>query len=107
MDLQKIQDEQREWQERNFPGSTSTDVLLGVVEEVGELTHSHLKGKQGIRHAPKEIAAMKKDAVGDVVVYLMAYCNLEGLSLQECIEEVWAQVRRRDWKADSKAGCKE
>lgn len=98
--LRLIQRAHARWQEKHFPDTTSTDVLLGVGEEVGELMHAHLKSRQGIRYTPAEIRAMKVDAVADVVIYLMAYCTLEGIDLSDAIEETWAKVESRDWSAD-------
>ncbi len=37
------------WIEHNFPGPDMPNSLLGVIEELGELTHAHLKSKQNIR----------------------------------------------------------
>lgn len=71
--------------------------LLGVVEEVGELCHAHLKNEQGIRGTPEEWEAKKKDAIGDVLIYLLDYCSREGLDVEECLETAWAEVSQRDW----------
>ena len=71
---------------------------MGVGEEYGELLHAELKGQQGIRHTPEEIAAMKRDAMGDIVVFLCDYAERSGLSLAESVEEAWAQVKQRDWR---------
>ena len=45
-----------EWSRRNFGPGTPMGyrALLGVVEEVGELSHAHLKQLQGIRGTPAE-----------------------------------------------------
>jgi hypothetical protein len=49
-DLRKFQQEQKDWSKRNFPTqNTPYRPLLGVMEEVGELSHAHLKAEQGIR----------------------------------------------------------
>jgi NTP pyrophosphatase (non-canonical NTP hydrolase) len=72
--------------------------LLGSVEELGELAHAHIKGYQGIRHTPEEIEDKKKDAVGDVLVYLADYCNREGVTMAECLFRAWGEVRERDWQ---------
>jgi NTP pyrophosphatase (non-canonical NTP hydrolase) len=100
MDLEKIQSLANEWHERNFDGHVGTgyQCLLGVTEEVGELCHAQLKGEQGIRHTPEEIKKMKMDAVGDIVIFLSNYCTAQKLSLNECVELAWNEVKDRDWK---------
>lgn len=93
------------WLRRNFPNDDAGRQLLGVVEEVGELAHAHLKGQQGIRHTPAEIREMKVDAVADIVIFLTGYCVNEGIDMDSAVELAWDQVRQRDWRADPmKAG---
>jgi NTP pyrophosphatase (non-canonical NTP hydrolase) len=104
MKLKKFQSEQEEWQAANHADSDGGDMLLGVGEETGELMHAHLKGKQGIRHSTEKIERLKKDAIGDIVIYLAAYCNLEGFDLEECIEDAWSHVSQRDWLKNKKDG---
>jgi len=38
---------------------------MGLVEEVGELAHAHLKNEQGIRGTPEEHVQAKVDAIGE------------------------------------------
>ena len=82
---------------RNFGAQPSYRPLLGAVEELGELTHAHLKGEQGIRHTPEAITAKKKDALADIIIYLCDYASREGLDLHEALNDAWAEVRLRDW----------
>lgn len=67
--------ERDEWVARNFPplpgDIPGNDSILGCIEEVGELAHSYLKAKQGIRGTPEEHDAAGRDAIGDIVVYLL------------------------------------
>lgn len=72
--------------------------LIGMVEELGELAHAHLKGEQGVRLTPEEVHEKKIDALGDVLVYMADYMNREGLSFYQAIERAWGEVRTRDWK---------
>ena len=105
MTFQQLQDEQREWAQRNFgTDRPSYQPLLGAVEELGELAHAHLKSEQGIRGTPEKHAADKRDAVGDVLIYLTDYCNLEGFDLQDLMQETWGEVKQRDWKANPSTG---
>ncbi|MEK6860561.1 MAG: hypothetical protein AABY07_01195 [Nanoarchaeota archaeon] len=86
-----------EWQERNFPNTDATEQLLGVMEEVGELTHAHLKGLQKIRHTPQEIREKKIDSVGDILVYLANYCSREDLVMEKCWDAAIEEIKKRDW----------
>ena len=98
MNLLTLQREVGEWSRKNFPNNLPHHPLLGLAEEVGELSHAHLKGEQGIRHSSKEIESMKADAVGDIIIYLVDYCERNGLLLQGCVDTTWALVQQRDWQ---------
>ena len=106
MKLKKFQAEVAKWRQANFPNTTSSEQLLGVGEETGELFHAQLKGIQQIRHSSEKIERLKKDAVGDIIVYLASYCDLEGLDLEECIESAWNDAGHRDWQTNKKDGSK-
>jgi NTP pyrophosphatase (non-canonical NTP hydrolase) len=101
--LARLQAEHRRWLEHNFPDQQPHDGLLGMVEEIGELAHAHLKRQQGIRTNEDHDAAVR-DALGDVLIYMLSYCNTNGLDLAECVEDAWAEVAARDWAADPVAG---
>jgi NTP pyrophosphatase (non-canonical NTP hydrolase) len=95
--LRKLQDEQREWSQYNFGKSPSWMPFFGLVEELGELAHSHLKMAQGIRQNENH-EAKAKDAVGDIVIFLSDYCNANGYDLEEIVRETWDSVKVRDWR---------
>lgn len=94
--LKVLQAELRPWQKHNFPRRLSWEPLMGLVEEVGELAHSHLKDHQNIR-LEEDHVAKSKDAIGDIVVYLADYCNARGFDLDEIVQETWEEVKKRDW----------
>jgi NTP pyrophosphatase (non-canonical NTP hydrolase) len=94
--LDQLQDEQYEWSRRNFGPQDPVLPLLGVAEEVGELCHAVLKRKQAIRMDEDHIAK-EKDAIGDIVIFLMDYCNRRGFNLLELINLAWDEVQARDW----------
>lgn len=96
--IRDFQDAHRVWVDHNFPGQAPWEPLLGIVEEVGELSHVHLKAQQGIRGMIVD-AAEKADALGDIFIYMLSYCNASALDLETCIEAAWSEVSRRDWKA--------
>ena len=98
--FEQIEKAANEWGARNFAEADAVDPLLGIAEEVGELCHAHLKGRQGIRHTPEEVLAMKMDAVGDIMLYLFDYCRRsdEGFTVLSCLQSAWDEVQHRDWK---------
>jgi NTP pyrophosphatase (non-canonical NTP hydrolase) len=93
--LKNLQNAHAIWQHHNFPNAEKWECLVGAMEELGELSHAHLKMKQGIR-LNEDHSAAQKDAVGDVVIYLLGYC----LDIDECIESAWSEVSKRDWTID-------
>ena len=106
MDLDKLQDEHAEWLHKNFPGQEHIDPLLGLVEEVGELSHAILKEKQGIRgyDDPRKTIPEVCDAVGDIVIYLASFCTTYGISLDQSVQGAWDEVQQRDWQASPTTG---
>lgn len=86
VDLIKIQLERDEWVKYNFPNAVPEQSVLGVIEEVGELTHHFLKKKQSIRGTDEEHLAGMRDSVGDALVYLLGVCSGGGFSLQEAVD---------------------
>lgn len=67
--------ERNAWVAHNFPGPDMPNSLIGVFEECGELAHCHLKEKQAIRGTAEEHVANAKDAVGDIIIYLLGMMN--------------------------------
>lgn len=102
--LAQLQVEVREWTDRNFPNAPPHYPLLGIMEEVGELAHAHLKNEEGIRGTPEEHLIAKVDALGDVIVYLAHYAHRSGIDLQGALEVTWNKVKQRDWKKNPKTG---
>jgi NTP pyrophosphatase (non-canonical NTP hydrolase) len=99
--LRQIQVEVRCWATHNFPNRKTHHPLLGAVEEIGELAHAHLKTEQGIRKIQKNDGP---DAVGDVIIYLLDYCNLMGWDAEQILNETWNHVKQRDWKSNPETG---
>jgi NTP pyrophosphatase (non-canonical NTP hydrolase) len=106
--LRRLQDEQKPWVAKNFGVEGRRrwqHPFMGVVEEVGELSHALLKQEQGIRGTRAEHEEAAQDAVGDIVVYLADLCTSRGWSFADIVETVWAQVKQRDWTKDPQEGC--
>jgi NTP pyrophosphatase (non-canonical NTP hydrolase) len=104
LNFRDLQQQSAEWRGENFPKYTGEEQLLGVMEEVGELTHAHRCAARGIRGSAEKHRIDKEDAVGDILVYLAGYCEAEGIDMQAAVEYTWAKVRNRDWKANPETG---
>ena len=159
--LQEIQSELKVWTEYNFDKQTPEIPILGMIEELGELSHAILKEKQGIRQS--DFLADKKDAIADLTIYALNYlnaidsnyerkipktfltnveslqsisyyistldielntievftdsdncnyiiclieglCNINSIGFLTTVNEVWEQVKLRDWKKYPKDG---
>lgn len=107
MQLTELQQEVKNWLNRNFKARDAYHSLIGVVEELGELAHAHLKQIQGIRGTPEQHIADAQDAVGDILIYLVGYCVDRNFDLQEIIHKTWKKVKRRDWLRHRLSGEKE
>lgn len=104
MTFETLQTEVAEWANRNFPMAMPHHPLLGAQEEVGELSHAHLKQEQGIRGTFVEHQLAKIDAVADIVIYLADYCQRNGIDMNKSIETTWAKVKLRDWQKNKHNG---
>lgn len=97
--IRTLQVEVKKWADENFGKKHGSHYsLLGVIEEVGELAHAHLKGEQKIRHTSEEIKELKMDAVGDIIIYLADYCASQGIDMEISILRTWSKVSKRNWK---------
>ena len=104
--LRQLQSEQREWVDHNFPKRADYYHLLGVMEELGELAHARLKGLEKIRDNGN-LEMKEMDAIGDLVIFLMGYCNDRNFDLQDIVESTWENVKLRDWRKFPKNGVTE
>ena len=93
--LEHLQNEQYEWSKKKFGPQDSVLPLLGVVEEIGELCHAVLKRRQGIHTG--EYLVEEQDAIGDIVIFLMDYCNRRGFNLMHIVRHTWDQVSSRQF----------
>lgn len=97
--LRRVQRQLKPWQSHNFGERPSWQPLLGIQEETGELAHAYLKRAQSIRleenHQDKIV-----DAVGDIMVFLLDFCNAEGLDADSILNMVWDEVRQRNWRPE-------
>lgn len=68
-----------------IPNATPTSQLLKAVSEMGELCDA--EGK-------KDLDAIV-DAVGDVMVCLINYCELRGIDITLCLHEAYDEIKHR------------
>lgn len=104
-----LQQTWKEWSTRNFgpsfqpvPGMPYRP-LIGMMEELGELAHAHLKKEQNIR-LNEDHEGNAKDSIGDLFMFMMDYCNGRGWDIEEIITKTACHVLRRDWTADPTMG---
>jgi NTP pyrophosphatase (non-canonical NTP hydrolase) len=97
IDLSTLQIDLEPWVAHNFGERPSWQPLLGLQEELGELSHAYLKRAQGIRTNEDHNAGIR-DAVADLVIFLADFCNAEGIDLEREVALTWAKVSQRDWK---------
>jgi NTP pyrophosphatase (non-canonical NTP hydrolase) len=102
--LTQLQAEVGEWAKKNFGDQPSYRQILGAMEELGELAHAQLKSEQGIRGSQEKHDADAKDAVADVVIYLVDYCYRRGWDFHVILFETWEVVKNRDWKKNPETG---
>lgn len=83
VDWDKLVEERNAWIAHNFPneteGTPGLSSIYGVIEELGELAHAHLKQDQQIRGDATKHEADARDAIGDLSVYLMGVMSLYGV----------------------------
>lgn len=111
MQLQSLTEIQRDsdtWRQKNFPAEHRTPELqlLGVMEELGELSHAYLKWKQGIRKGTGNFVSrgLMEDAVGDILIFLCGFCSEANLSMDYCLNSAWFEVQKRDWIKNKETG---
>jgi NTP pyrophosphatase (non-canonical NTP hydrolase) len=97
--IRDLQEDCREWRSRNFPGSNLSDeCFMGMVEELGEISHLLLKSRQGIRGIDPDVARVQiEDGVADLLIFMMGFCDGNNIDLQHAVTQTWATVKARDW----------
>lgn len=73
--------------ERNLiKGATDKDQFCKLIQEAGELSDNICKGK--------DIA----DDIGDMIVVLINIAERNGLTLEDCMERAWEDIKDRKGK---------
>ena len=96
----ELQDRIGIWRRKNFPNADVQSQFLGVVEEVGELSHAMLKYQQGIRgYDYDKFADEAQDAIADIQIYLANFCDMLGWDMAKITEAVFdGVVSQREWE---------
>lgn len=68
-----------------IPNATPVAQLLKAVSEMGELADAENKG---------DLVAIQ-DAVGDILVCLINYCELRGMTMNQCLAAAYDQIKDR------------
>jgi NTP pyrophosphatase (non-canonical NTP hydrolase) len=96
--IEEIQKQMSEWRHRNFSHTSIEGLFRKAMEELGELAEAGGKRLDGIGRSPQMWEAKEKDAIGDITLVLLAYCEARGFSFMECLEAAWDEVGKRDFR---------
>jgi NTP pyrophosphatase (non-canonical NTP hydrolase) len=93
------QKEFAEWQKKNFGGGELSDMIHGMSEEVGEMAHAYLKGKQRIRnYTPEKARDEMADSFADCMVFGIQAMIALGLDAEAVLNMVFRDVLSRNFK---------
>jgi NTP pyrophosphatase (non-canonical NTP hydrolase) len=104
MTLSETQKEILEWSHKNFGRVENSQIplrissLLGMVEELGELSHAILKWAQG------EHKIAIQDSIADLLVFTLDFCGRNDMDAEELLNRVWSKVKLRDWNKNKLTG---
>ena len=74
----------------------SIPAILGMVEELGELSRVVARRIQGRGYEQEaEALAAKQDALADCLVFMCDYATREGIHLNQVLDIVWLKVKLR------------
>jgi len=86
--LPGIQQDHAAWVIHNFglpDNENKWQPLVGIIEEIGEFAHAHLKKSQCIRGTAEDHDIAMRDAIGDIGIYLMDFCTRVNLDFKEIL----------------------
>lgn len=84
----EVMTEHPDWEFKNFGKQPPIKPMLGMQEELGELTHPVLKFSQGVRITSEaELKDRIRDAIGDTLVYLISYANKVNIHLIQVMHD--------------------
>ena len=74
--------------DKDLDKAESSKQMLKTLEELGEVASALAKNK------PEEL----KDGIGDVIVTLIILAQQQGLSVEECLEYAYNEIKNREGK---------
>jgi NTP pyrophosphatase (non-canonical NTP hydrolase) len=84
------------WHGRMYPTAKADDVLHKLTEEVGELCGAYQKGKWATKASVADAwEDHERDAIGDIMIVLAAYCLKRNIDLDEVTVATWERVKAR------------
>jgi len=99
----EVQEEIKMWSYHNFGNRPSYQMILGMMEELGELSHHYIKREQKIRTNEDHDEGIE-DSLADLCIYLLDFCANENIDFELAFNKAWEQVKKRNWKSNSKDG---
>lgn len=96
LNISEMQNVHKKWEKYNFGDQETFTAFYGIVEEVGELSHSMLKKHQMVRQNENH-DENTVDAIGDIFIFLMSLCTKLDIDMESAILTTWTKVINRDW----------
>ena len=98
MDLERMQGEIKAHMESQGVKQTDELMLIGALEELGEVAHALLKYRQKVMgYTTEKCLAEIADGVGDVIIYLSQLCQETGISIETSLMEAADRVLNRTY----------
>jgi NTP pyrophosphatase (non-canonical NTP hydrolase) len=95
------QEELHDWEIKNFGEQDISLRILGMAEELGEVSHHVLKGIQKIRGGVNGIDKNEvADGIADIFIYGINALSQLGINAEEIIQKTIEDILRRDWTKD-------
>ena len=78
------------------PKDYTSMLILGVVEEVGEVSRAYLakKGRKGKHHRARQDETYKQE-LGDIILAIMKLANIKDIDLDKQIQHSLKKIKRR------------
>lgn len=97
-DINELITEVRKWYKDRGIAEFSNPLAqcMKVVEEVGELVYELNRVPQNL-YTHKDLSQNEniQDAVGDIIISLMNFCNISNLHLTTCVNKSYNQIKNR------------
>lgn len=103
IDLNGYQRQINEWQDRNFGPQTTETMVLGMMEEIGEVARYLVKRRNRIRSEVSQPGTVPHE-IGDVIVFALQVLTNEGWEAERVLGETFERVLARDWKLNPENG---